>query len=29
VLVWFTRLPHNAAGTFEARVYNVELEGTR
>src|SRR5215831_5787285 len=27
VLVWFTRLPLNANGNFEASVYNVRLEG--
>jgi cytoskeletal protein RodZ len=27
VLVWFTRLPPDRAGTFQARVYNLRLEG--
>jgi hypothetical protein len=27
VLVWFTRLPVNSAGTFQASVYNVSLQG--
>ena len=27
VLIWFTRLPPNANGNFEASVYNVRLEG--
>jgi hypothetical protein len=27
VLIWFTRLPLNANGNFEASVYNVRLEG--
>jgi hypothetical protein len=27
VLVWFTRLPADPAGTFQALVYNVSLEG--
>ncbi len=27
VLIWFTRLPLNAGGNFEASVYNVRLEG--
>ena len=29
VLIWFTTLPHNASGTFEASVYNVRLAGLR
>ncbi len=29
VLIWFTRLPHTASGTFEASVYNVRLAGLR
>jgi hypothetical protein len=29
VLIWFTRLPPDASGTFEASVYNVRLEGHR
>jgi len=28
VLIWFTRLPRDRAGTFEASVHNVELEGS-
>ena len=27
VLIWFTRLPPDPAGTFQARVYNVQLDG--
>ena len=27
VLVWFTRLPADPAGTFQAGVYNISLEG--
>jgi len=27
VLLWFTRLPTNRAGTFQASVYNVSLRG--
>src|SRR5215469_9868635 len=27
VLVWFTRLPPDPAGTFQAHVYNLRLEG--
>jgi len=27
VLIWFTRLPRNPGGTFQARVYNVRLTG--
>jgi hypothetical protein len=27
VLLWFTRLPADPAGTFQAGVYNVSLEG--
>jgi hypothetical protein len=27
VLVWFTRLPADPAGTFQAGVYNIRLEG--
>ena len=27
VLLWFTRLPADPAGTFQALVYNVSLEG--
>ena len=27
VLIWFTRLPVNSNGNFEASVYNVRLEG--
>ena len=29
VLIWFTRLPPDRSGTFEASVYNVLLEGRR
>lgn len=28
VLIWFTLLPPDSAGTFQASVYNVRLEGT-
>jgi len=27
VLLWFTRLPADPAGTFRASVYNIELTG--
>jgi hypothetical protein len=27
VLIWFTRLPPDPAGTFQASVYNLRLEG--
>ncbi len=27
VLVWFTRLPPDSSGTYQARVYNVRVEG--
>ena len=27
VLLWFTRLPEDPAGTFQASVYNIELTG--
>jgi hypothetical protein len=27
VLVWFTRLPPDRSGSFQAGVYNVSLEG--
>jgi hypothetical protein len=27
VLIWFTKLPRNAAGTFRANVYHVSLKG--
>jgi len=27
VLLWFTRLPVNPAGTFQASVYNIKLTG--
>ena len=27
VLVWFTRLPVDPAGTFQASVYNIKLTG--
>ena len=29
VLIWFTQLPPDGSGTFEASVYNVRLEGHR
>jgi hypothetical protein len=29
VLIWFTQLPPNGSGTFEASVYNVRLGGYR
>jgi hypothetical protein len=29
VLIWFTQLPPDRSGTFEASVYNVRLEGRR
>jgi hypothetical protein len=29
VLLWFTRLPPDPAGTFQAAVYDVRLDGTR
>ena len=29
VLIWFTRLPPDSSGTFEASVYNVRLAGYR
>jgi hypothetical protein len=29
VLVWFTRLPRNRSGTFQAHVYHVSLQGHR
>jgi hypothetical protein len=28
VLIWFTQLPPNSAGTYEAYVYNVSVSGT-
>jgi hypothetical protein len=28
LLIWFTLLPPDAAGTFQATVYNVRIEGT-
>ncbi len=28
VLIWFTRLPPDTSGTFQASVYNVSLEGS-
>jgi hypothetical protein len=28
VLIWFTKLPPDAAGTFQATVYNVSVEGS-
>ena len=27
VLLWFTRLPVDPAGTFQASVYNIKLTG--
>jgi len=27
VLIWFTSLPPDSAGTFQARVYDLQLEG--
>ena len=27
VLIWFTSLPPGPAGTFQARVYGLQLEG--
>jgi hypothetical protein len=27
VLVWFTRLPRDGSGTFQARIYNIRLNG--
>jgi hypothetical protein len=27
VLVWFTRLPPDTSGSFQASVYNVALKG--
>jgi hypothetical protein len=27
VLIWFTRLPADPAGTFQASVHNLRLEG--
>ena len=29
VLIWFTQLPPDTSGTFQASVYNVSLEGLR
>jgi O-antigen/teichoic acid export membrane protein len=29
VLIWFTRLPPDSSGTFQAMVYDVRLEGRR
>ena len=29
VLVWFTRLPTNPSGAFQARVHSVSLQGHR
>ena len=29
VLIWFTRLPPDTTGTFQASVYRIELEGSR
>jgi hypothetical protein len=28
VLIWFTRLPPDPAGTYEAKIYNVRLRGS-
>jgi cytoskeletal protein RodZ len=28
VLIWFTKLPPDASGTFQARVYNVSVQGS-
>jgi hypothetical protein len=28
VLLWFTRLPTDPAGTFQGSVYNIELTGS-
>lgn len=28
VLIWFTRLPPDPAGAYEAKVYNVRLRGS-
>jgi hypothetical protein len=27
VLIWFTRLPADSSGTFQASVYDVSLKG--
>jgi hypothetical protein len=27
VLIWFTRLPGDPSGTFQAQVWNVRLDG--
>jgi hypothetical protein len=27
LLIWFTSLPPNTSGTFQASIYNVSLEG--
>jgi hypothetical protein len=29
VLIWFTKLPPDASGTFQVSVYDVRLEGWR
>jgi len=28
LLIWFTLLPPDSSGTFQASIYNVRLEGT-
>jgi len=28
LLLWFTRLPPDSSGTFEAIIYDVQLHGT-
>lgn len=29
LLIWFTTLPPDAAGTYQAKIYNVSVRGTR
>jgi O-antigen/teichoic acid export membrane protein len=29
VLIWFTRLPPDTSGTFQASVFNIELDGSK
>ncbi len=29
LLIWFTRLPRDSAGSYQASVYGVRLEGVR
>ena len=29
VLIWFTKLPADASGSFQASVYNVTVQGSR